>query len=189
MKKILLLLCFSLTLTTISFAQDDIYCNAGDIELGFSGGYHRVHASNDKNSATLDVITVSADGSYFFNKYLSLGLGTIFSYLPSIGIGGSDVDAFLGGLEANVRFHYQINKYLIPYIGAHVGYGLAWAEFDGDDSSEDFYTYGPQLGFKIPINEHVYFDTQAKYTIYEADWLNDVDLDTFQVLFGLKIKL
>jgi opacity protein-like surface antigen len=189
MKKTILVVLVLFCCGSSALADGENYYSTGDIEVGFSGGYHRVHASDGDDSATLDIVTVSADGSYFFNEHFSLGLGTVFSYLPEIDFGGDDVSAFLGGLEANARFHYQINKYFIPYIGAHAAYGLAWGESDGNDETEDFWTYGPQIGFKIPVNDHVYFDTQAKYTIFEADWLDDVDLDTFQVLFGLKIKL
>jgi outer membrane protein W len=174
---------------TVSFADEFNYYSAKDVEIGFSGGYHRVHASDSDDSATLNIVTIAADGSYFITPNLSLGLGTVFFYLPEMDYDGEDVSAFLGGLEANVRYHYQIKNYLIPYVGAHVTYGLAWADFDGDDSTEDFWTYGPQLGIKIPINDHVYFDAQAKYTVFELDWLDSVDLDTFQVLLGLKIKL
>jgi hypothetical protein len=191
MRKPYLLLFLLLFFPVLSGAQDlEKYYQKGDMEVGFNGGYHRVDISGNGESDHAGIVTVSADGSYFINDEISFGLGTVFTYLPDTSIeNGNSFSGFLGGLEASAKYHFQINKKFIPYLGVNLAYGLAWGESNRDSSSENFWTYGFSTGFKVPINKNIYFDTQLKFTEYEADFLDDIDLSTTQVLLGLKIKL
>jgi len=54
---------------------------------------------------------------------------------------------------------------------------------------DTMWTYGGQVGFKVPINDNVYFDTQLKYSWFQLPSSCAMDISATQLLLGLKIKL
>jgi outer membrane protein W len=191
MRKIMILLLALLTIASAAMASSLSFYEAGDVELGLLGSYSHLDASASGSHVSANLAYLDVDGAYFVTENISIGLGTELLYAPSIKAGDSEADVFAGLLAMNARYHYQVNSYFIPYVGVHLGYGLASVGGDSDRETTSITSGGAQLGFKVPVNDHVYFDTQLKYTDYSNIEFGDtgIDLDSTQVLFGLKIKL
>ncbi len=183
MKKLLTLLAAFFMLQTAAMAEDANFFQKGDLEAGFSGSYNRISVDVNDDSEDIDFFYADLGLSYFIIDNLSVGINTVWFYLPEI----HDIEAYALGFEGNVRYHFQVNKHFVPYIGAHAAYYYANADIGNNSESEDMTAYGLHGGFKVPINENVYFDTQLKWTDYDMPW-DEIDLSSVQVLLGLKIK-
>lgn len=168
--------------TTVS-ADDGQYFGKGDFELGLSGSYNYVDLEMNGQSETIDFFYADLGGSYYLLDNFSVGISTVWFYLPKV----EGFEAYALGVEGNLRYHYQVNKHIVPYIGAHAGYYYADAEIDGTSEDDHINSYGVHAGFKVPINDHVFFDTQLKWTDYDMPW-DTIDLTSTRVLFGLNIK-
>ena len=178
-----LFVCLFLMLPTMVMAEEGQYFQKGDWEVGFHGSYNNISIEVDDDSEDVDFFYADLEASYFIIDNFSIGVNTVWFYLPEI----EDFEAYALGLEGNARYHFQVNQHFVPYLGVHAGYYYANAEYDGDSDSDSINTYGVHAGFKVPINDNVFFDTQLKWTDYDLPW-DDVDLSATQVLLGLKIK-
>jgi len=147
--------------------------NKGDLELGFSGSYSDYSIDGE----SLDITSIDLEASYFLMDNLSIGVNTAWFMFTIDGLEATAI-----GLEANARYHFQINQNFIPYVGIDVGNFY----INLDDETENIATYGAHLGFKTPINKNVYFDTQLKWTDYDLP--ENIELTSTQILLGLKIK-
>jgi opacity protein-like surface antigen len=189
MKRLILLslvvfLCLPVAVYAASIGGvEDPYFKAGTWEVGFHGSYNHLNVEVDDESEKINFFYLDGAVSYFPINNFSIGVNTMWFYLPEI----EDISAYAIGLEGNARYHFQMNQHFIPYIGAHVGGFFVNAEVEGESESEDANSYGFHAGFKIPINDNVYFDTQLKWTDYKLP-LDETDLKTTQVLLGLGIK-
>ena len=189
MKKLVVLaLAFLLCLPFVSYAEsiggaENQYFQKGDWEVGFHGSYNNLNVKVEDESEKINFLYLDGAVSYFLTNNFSIGVNTSWLYLPEV----EDIEAYAIGLEGNARYHFQMNRRFIPYIGAHVGGFFVNAEVEGKSESENANSYGFHAGFKIPINDNVYFDTQLKWTDYKLPW-DETDLKTTRVLLGLSIK-
>ena len=182
--KVFIVMVFCLLLPAMSIAAEQQYYQKGDWEVGFAGSYNYVNVEVDDEDEEIDFFYADLNASYFIINNLSIGVSTVWFYLPEI----EDFEAYAIGLEGNIRYHFQVNEHFIPYLGGHAGFYYAEGDYDGDTESESLNTYGLHAGFKVPINDNVFFDTQLKWTEYDLPW-DGVELSATQVLVGLKIKL
>ncbi len=185
-------------------AQNEQFFSKGDWVVGLNGSYNWINAEYGKASESASVALLQAEGNYFVTDAISVGVNTMWMYLPEV----EGVKAYAYGLESNVRYNHQVNQHMVAYVGANLGYaygkvdvparraaknlgyGYAYGKVDvgGDSLDDSLSTYGLHAGFVVPINENIFFDTQLKWTCYDLP-VDGLDLDTVQVLFGLKIKL
>jgi opacity protein-like surface antigen len=179
---LLVSLCVTST-ATIVLAEQGQYFSKGDTEIGFHGSYNYISVDVDNESENIDFFYADLEASYYLIDNLSVGVSTVWFYLPEI----SNFTAYALGLEGNARYHFQVNQHFVPYIGAHAGYYYADADIDGTSESDSINSYGVHAGFKVPINDNVFFDTQLKWTDYNLPW-DGIKLSATQFLLGLKIK-
>jgi opacity protein-like surface antigen len=170
-------------LQTTAMAEESVYFKKGDWELGFSGSYNNVRIKSGDTKEDVNLFFADLKASYFVIDNLSVGMGLVWLYLPKV----EGISAYAIGPEANIRYHFPVNKSFIPYLGIHAAYYYAHADIDDSSGNEDMVSYGAHVGFKVPVNENVFFDTQLKYTDYNMPW-DEIDLSTIQVLLGLNIK-
>ena len=179
-----LFVCLFVTSTaTTVLAQQGQYSSKGDSEWGFQGSYNNISVDDGDESVNVDFFYADLNASKFLTDDFSVGISTVWFYLPEI----ETIEAYALGLEANARYHFQQKPNFVPYVGAHAGYYYARAESDGESESDNITSYGFHGGFKVPINDNVYFDTQLKWTDYDIPF-DDLDLSALQVLLGLKIR-
>jgi outer membrane protein W len=185
MKRSLCLLTCLITIIsfTTAFASDETYLKKGDWEVGFSGSYSDLKVEIDNESENISFLYADLNTAYFLIDNFSFGANLVWLYLPEV----QDFSASALGLEGNVQYHFQVNSKFIPYLGLHAAYYAASADYDGYSESDSMNSYGVHGGFKIPINNNIYFDTQIKWTEYNMPW-DEVDLSAIQILLGLKIK-
>lgn len=174
---------FAASATTVLAEEEGQYFSKGDWELGFHGSYNDISIDVGDDSTNIDFLYADLEASYYLIDSLSIGVNTVWFYIPEIEI----FDAYALGLEGNARYHFQVNKHFVPYLGVHAGYYYISADVDGGSESEDMNTYGVHTGFKVSINDNTFFDTQLKWTDYDMPF-EDVDLSATQILLGLKIK-
>lgn len=179
-----MLVCFLfVTSSTIVKAEESQYFKKSDWELGFHASYNNISIDIEDESEDVDFFYADLDTSYYVLDNFSIGVNTVWFYLPEV----EGLKAYALGLEANARYHYQINQHFVPYLGVHSGYYYGNADIDDESESDHINSYGIHAGFKVPINENVFFDTQIKWTDYDMPW-DYIDLSAIQVLLGLKIK-
>lgn len=175
---------FFVMFSTFTHADDGQYFKKGDIELGFSGSYNNINFESNGESENIDFFYADLKASYFIIDNFSFGMNTAWFYLPEV----ESFEAVALGLEGNVKYHYQVNKNFVPYLGVHAGYYYADAEIDGESEDDSIKTIGLHGGCKIPINNNIFFDIQLKWTDYDMPW-DDIDLSATQVLLGLNMKI
>ena len=171
------------------------YFKKGDVLLEFNAsfnhaGYQQKHEDDDDDSGSVNFFYAEIGASYFLTDHISSGAETFGIIVPDVG--SENISVFAYGLEWNARYHFKLGKYFYPYVGVNAGYALARVSEDDDggrsSSTEHLSTLGAHIGVDIPINDHVFFDVQLKYTDYDIP-LDGLKLDTLRVLLGLKIKL
>jgi len=149
----------------------------GDWLLGFAGSYTRLSVEDE----SINLFSGQIDASYFVMDNASIGLNTVGL------IADTDVTDTLWalGLEPNLRYYFQNASSFTPYVGIHGG----WTHLDaGDIGDTDVWTYGAHGGILVPLTESAYFDAALKWTEWELEDDFDLDLDTLQVLIGLKVR-
>jgi opacity protein-like surface antigen len=164
----------------------------GDIEVFLGGGYQHATIDDDDGDTNGnydgdgDFLFLGGGASYFLSNQLSVGAVASGYHLPRT----DDYEGYAVGLEGNLRYHFRYNERIIPYMGPHVGYAYSWTDSRNSTNSEkdDIFLWGLQAGFKAPITNKIYFDTQLKWTEHEFS-SNDQDLTMLQVLFNLGMKL
>lgn len=160
------------------------YFHQGDFLLGFDGSYNHLGASVGDTSGSLSFFYLDAGVSYFVMDNLSVGLNTNWFYIPKT----YGVSAYALGLELDPKYYFQgLNSHFVPYVGVHGGMLYGNVDAGGGNASKTITDLGADLGVIFPINKNVYIDLDLKYTKYYN--LDDIQLDTFQVAIGLKIKL
>jgi outer membrane protein W len=204
--------------TTAKAGGDSGYLKEGTWEVGFNGGGSLWHA-RDRSSGynggrTMDSTILNAAGqvAYFIIDNLAIGAALNVNYFitkngsvdwdvvppPPGGAGaeGGDLRENLLALsvEGVIRYHVPVCANIIPYVGVQGGPGYIWATrrspVIGKATDDDtMWTYGGQVGFKVPINDNVYFDTQLKYSWFQLPSSRAMDISATQLLLGLKIKL
>lgn len=167
---------------SFSFAESNQYFSKGDVELGFHASFNNVQYEVNDEKESVNLLYADLEASYYLIDNWSIGISTAWFYLPEV----NDFTGYALGLELNTRYHFQIHDRFIPYLGAHAGYYYAYGDTDGESQDDEATTYGLHTGFKIPINENVFFDTQLKWTEYDLPW-DYIEISTIQVLMGLKI--
>jgi hypothetical protein len=184
-------------------ADKNCYTKAGTMMYGLNGGFSMYDAKQKDvdTKVDLNVLKVAGEVDYFVIDNLSLGLAANLDYLygnikqplPIIGSTKVKVDTLLTYGELVARYYVPVSERLIPYIGAEIGGGYAWGQVKvlgtKEDSHKFMWDWGGQLGFIVPLNERVFFDTCLKYTVYELPDSWNTDLNCLQILFGLKIKM
>lgn len=189
MKRIISTLALAVCIATATaFAQDsstaEPYFKKGDWLVGFQGSYNHIDIDVGGSGETFDLYYASGGADYFLTNSLSSGVNSILIYVPDVA--GIEVTAV--GLEWNARYHLQFGKYWLPYAGVSAGYAWGQIKGFGGSTSDHLTTLGGSVGTIIPINDNVYFDIQLKYTDFDLP-VSGVNLDTTQILLGLKIKL
>lgn len=164
--------------------QQYLYFVQSTWEAGLKASYSSVEYSNGTDHEKIDFIYADIEAAYFALDNLSLGLATTWLYVPDVNNKGK-VAGY--GLEGSVRYHFQVTPNFIPYLGVHAGYYDAKIETKNRTRNDSIKDYGFHGGFKVPINENIYYDTQFKWTEYDIS-LEDIDISQMQILMGLKVK-
>ena len=181
-------------------AAKEVYLKAGTMEVGLNGGYTMFEDKTGGGGGVdtdLSQLLVTGEFNYFVIDNLSVGLDANGSWMNFEIKGGSEVDTVMLYGEPVVRYHIPVmDGRMIPYVGASVGEGYAWANLRAGTSGgyhaakdDTFWTYSGQVGFKVPLNQNVLFDTCLKYTDYQLPSSWNTELHSTAILFGLKMKL
>lgn len=146
---------------------------AGEMELTLGG-----IGSSDES---LDGTDLNVGGSlgYFLTDALSVALrqDVYYTDLPKS-------DAFSGVSRLAMDYHFEVNEFLYPFIGANIGYMYG-------DIFRDQWIAGPEIGLKYFANEttFIYGLIEYSFTFKSSDDIEDnFDDGRFGYSLGIGFK-
>lgn len=181
--------------TKAAATADGTFLKQGTIEYGASLGYSCYGVDAMGQAGQISLLKAVGEMDYFVIDNLSVGFAGNVDWLRGKmnNVGVANGTLTYGELVG--RYYVPVcNDRLLPYVGASVGAGYGIVSINpagaGKTSEGDsLTTWGLQMGFLVPLNENVMFDTCVKYTDYQLPDAWDVNMEGLQILMGFKLKL
>jgi long-subunit fatty acid transport protein len=161
---------------------DGFRIDAGDVLLlGTIEWWRDSHTdtSNDDFRTTFDATSIMfiPEMSYFLTPSISVGGALeLVHQSGNTSIDDGDLEDYKSTtwkLEGRARYNFIVNDRLLPYAGAHVGWGRSSLHTGDTTLDGSFLNYGIQAGALIPLSDRLFLAPGLKHSWYRYDFTSD----------------